>query len=273
MPATSGHPSEDGIEIDAILAKSITLPESIPSISSACITAIALDYPSTTLDYTTNPVRWGNSSGLSLLQKLDDHDAEFHRLRHNLETTKKTLESTKNRVTDLESEMSTMKGEMNTLKQESDAYLAIRNLFFATFRRDILNSVLEKDKTTIPKGNNCALGGDFLVDAKLYEKNYRFDDDVFTRLYGLAWQRAESYRKQPEVVSALNLYAGAIANPLYSPQDLKNLKECFATFIISLQTGGYRKFINFPNYAERHALDALLQAHRNLPKKNTNGPV
>ena len=163
--------------------------------------------------------------------------------------------------------MSTTKAEMTTLKQESDAYLAIRNRFFTTFRRDILHSVLEKDKTTIPEGNNFAHGGDFLVDAKLYEKTYRVDDDVFIRLYGLTWQRAESYRNQPEVVSALNLYAVAIADPIYSPQDLKNLKECFATFISSLQTGGYRKFINFPNYPEKHALDALLQAHRNLLKK------
>lgn len=51
------------------------------------------------------------------------------------------------------------------------------------------------------------------------------DDNVFTRLYGLAWQRAESYRTQPEVVSAVNLYASAIADPLYTPQDLKNLNE------------------------------------------------
>ncbi len=70
-----------------------------------------------------------------------------------------------------------------------------------------------------------------------------------------------------------NLYAGAIADPLYAPQDLQNLKECFANFIISLQTGGYRKFITFPNYPEKHALDALLQAHQNLPKKFTYGPV
>ena len=123
--------------------------------------------------------------------------------------------------------------------------MTIRNWFRATFRRDVLKSVLEKDKTTIPEGNNSAHGGDFLVDAKLYEKNYRFDDDLFTHLYGLPWQRAESYRKQPEVVSALNLYAGAVADPLYATQDLKHLKECFAKFIVSLQTGGYRKFSPF----------------------------
>lgn len=63
-----------------------------------------------------------------------------------------------------------MKGEWTTLKQESDAYLAIRTRFFATFGRG----------TTMPEGSNCALGGDFLFDAKLFEKNYRFDDNVFT---------------------------------------------------------------------------------------------
>lgn len=187
MPATVGHPLEDEIEIDAILVKSITLPEIIPSIATACETATVNEFPSTTLDYTTNPVRWGNLTGLNMLKKLDRHDAELHFVRKSLETTKNSLEATKNRVTDLESEVSSMKGEMITLKQESDAYLTIRNWFLATFRRDVLKSVLEKDKTTIPEGNNSAHSGDFLVDAKFYEKNYRFDDDLFTHLYGLAF--------------------------------------------------------------------------------------
>ncbi len=117
----------------------------------------AAEYPSTTLDYTTNSVRWGNSSGLSLLENLDHHDAERHRLRNSLETIKNSLETTKNRVTDLESVL------MQT-------------------------------------------------DAKLYEKNYRSDDNVFTLLYGLTWQRAASYRKQPEVVSALNLWKSRLMN-------------------------------------------------------------
>lgn len=215
-----------------------------------------------------------------MMEKLDAHDAEFHKLRYHLESTenklegaKSTLESTKIRVTGLESEVSTMKGEMTTLKQESDAYLAIRNRFFATFRRDVLNKVLEKDRMTIQEGNECSHGGDFLVDVKLFEKGYRFDDDVFTLLYGLVWQRAESYRTQAEVVSVLNLYASAIADPFYTSQDLKYLKECFEPFIISLQTGVYRKFITFPNYPENHALAALLHAHKNLPKNNAYGSV
>lgn len=89
----------------------------------------------------------------------------------------------------------------------------------------------------------------------------------------LAWQRAGSYREQPEVVSALNLYAGAIADPMYTIQDLKHLKECFAKFIVSLQTGGYRRFITLSNSGEKQALDAFLKAHRSLPKKYKFGPV
>ena len=116
MPATIGHPLEDEIEIDAILVKSITLPEIIPSIATACETAIVNEYPSSTLDYTTNPVRWGNLIGLNMLEKLDRHDADLHLVRKSLETTKNSLETTKNRVTDLESEVSSMKGEIITLK-------------------------------------------------------------------------------------------------------------------------------------------------------------
>lgn len=84
---------------------------------------------------------------------------------------------------------------MVTLKQESDAYLTIRNQFFATFRRDVLKSIPNKDKVTSPEGNNSVYGGDSLVDVKLYEKHLRFDDDVFIYLYSSAWQRAESYHR------------------------------------------------------------------------------
>ena len=119
---------------------------------------------------------------------------------------------------------------MFTLKQESDAFLTFQNQFFATFRRDFLKDVTEKMRRqagcktsefffvglrtklarffatrvgTISAGNHTTDGGHFFVGAKLFEKNLQFDDDVFMQLYGLSWQRAASYRKQPAVISAL----------------------------------------------------------------------
>lgn len=151
------------------------------------------------------------------MENPDCFDVEFHSVRNGLETTKM-------RVTDLKSEMLSMKREMIILKQESDAYLTIRRKFFAMFRRDSLKSLPKKDKATSREGNNSAHGGDLLVDLKQYEKQVRFDDDVFIHLYGSAWQRAESYREEPEV-----------SDPRYAIQDLKHLKECFAKFIILLQ--------------------------------------
>ncbi len=65
-----------------------------------------------------------------------------------------------------------MKRGMVTLKQESDAYLTIRNQFFATFQRVVLKSIPNKDKVTSPEGNNSAHGGDSLVDARLLMRNY-----------------------------------------------------------------------------------------------------
>lgn len=90
--------------------------------------------PLATLDYTSDPVQWGNATGLSLLERFDRHDAELQSLR-------KSLEMTRTMVTDLDSEVSSIKLEMVTLKQESGAYLTLRNPFFATFRRDFLQSV------------------------------------------------------------------------------------------------------------------------------------
>lgn len=39
------------------------------------------------------------------------------------------------------------------------------------------------------KSQNIAQGGNILADVKLYESRIRFDDDVFTRLYGSTYTR------------------------------------------------------------------------------------
>ena len=38
--------------------------------------------------------------------------------------------------------------------------------------------------------------------------------------------------------------------PRYAIHHLKHLKECFAKFIVLLQTGGYRGLITLPNSSE-----------------------
>lgn len=64
-------------------------------------------------------------------------------------------------------------------KGKLDAYLAIQNRFFAIFRREVLKSVLDKNRTRIKSGNEVAYKGDFLADARLFEKKLRMDGDVF----------------------------------------------------------------------------------------------
>ena len=94
-------------------------------------------------------------------------------MRQGLGATETSLETTQTRVTDLESELSSVKLEMVSLKQESDACLTLRNWCFATFRRDILQNVLEKDRATTSAGNYTANGCDFLTNGKLFKKNLR----------------------------------------------------------------------------------------------------
>lgn len=106
------------------------------------------------------------------------------------------------RVTDLESEFSSVKLEIVTLKPESDAYLTLRNRFFATFRRGSLQSVLEIGRATVSAGNNTAHGVDFLTDARLFEKKTSGTTMTFLGYYT---NRAASYQDHQEVVSALNL--------------------------------------------------------------------
>lgn len=57
MPTAPGHDLEGEIEIDAILVKGITMPESIPSIANACESAIVDELPLATLDYKSDLVR------------------------------------------------------------------------------------------------------------------------------------------------------------------------------------------------------------------------
>lgn len=106
MPTALDQHSDGKIEIEAIFVKPITMPESLPTIVNACESAIIYKLPLATIDYTSDPVRWGNSPGLSLLEHLDRHDAELQFLRKSLETTKISLDTTKMRITDLESEVS-----------------------------------------------------------------------------------------------------------------------------------------------------------------------
>ena len=106
MPTALDQYSEGKMEIEAILVKPISMPESIPTIVNAFESAIVYKLPLATIDDTSDPVRWGYSPGLNLLEHLDRHVAELQFLRKSLETTKTSFETTKMRVTDLEFEVS-----------------------------------------------------------------------------------------------------------------------------------------------------------------------
>lgn len=81
-----------------------------------------------------------------------------------------------------------------------------------------MKSVLDRDSMSVRFRNDAAHGGDFLADARLFEKKLRFDDDVFIQLYVLGWNRAPAYRDEPEVVAVLNQHTGAVVNNSLFPQ-------------------------------------------------------
>lgn len=58
-----------------------------------------------------------------------------------------------------------------------------------------MKDVLSRESKIISSGNNIARNGDVLADVKLYERGIRFDDDFFTRLYGLTYTRIKIYGK------------------------------------------------------------------------------
>lgn len=134
-----------------------------------------------TVDHSIDP-RWGNSQGLTVLEKMDQ-------LSSDVKILKDQSKSTINQIAELNTEIANLNTKVNILTPESSSYLAVRNRFFARYRRDILGSTINQDREAVPLGNQKAHGGDVIADGRLYENGTRFDDEIFQELYGLQWAR------------------------------------------------------------------------------------
>jgi hypothetical protein len=79
-----------------------------------------------TVDWTIDPVRHGNSKGLSVLEKLDARLEMIDMLQSKVKSLKARGEDLEGRVKDLE-------GTVVILSQCSDGYVEICNRFFRVF--------------------------------------------------------------------------------------------------------------------------------------------
>lgn len=187
---SQSDPTTSTISVDAILFQSVRVPEEdlFDDVHKLCESALATSASEATVDHCVDPLRWGNSQGLSVLEKLDLLTSDVKSLKD--ETT-----STKTEIADLKTEVADLNAKINILAPESASYLAIRNRFFSTFRRDILGSTNSKDRDAVPLGNKKAHAGDIITDRRLYENGTRFDDETFEDLYGIQWARVHQIGK------------------------------------------------------------------------------
>lgn len=194
---SQSDPTTSTISVDAILFQSVRVPEEdlFDDVHKLCESALATSASEATVDHCVDPLRWGNSQGLSVLEKLDLLTSDVKSLKDETTSTKTGMANLETEIADLKTEIADLNAKINILAPESTSYLAIRNRFFSTYRRDILGSTNSKDRDAVPFGNKKAHAGDIITDRRLYENGTRFDDEIFEDLYGIHWARVHQIGK------------------------------------------------------------------------------
>lgn len=121
-----------------------------------------------TVDHSQEPVRWGNSQGLTVLETRDI-------MMDQIKSLQDAKEELFNRVASLESVV-----PLSAVTSES--YFAVRSRFFAVFIRDKVGKTSRADQKLINEGNFAAHGGDPLTDAIMFKRRIRKDDRNFILL-------------------------------------------------------------------------------------------
>lgn len=139
-----------------------------------------------TVDHSQEPVRWGNSQGLTVLENQDIMMAQ-------IKSNASSIESLKANVTALEANVTALEADVAALKATTKSYFAVHSRFFAVFIRDKLGKTSRADQKLINEGNFAAHGGDPLTHAMMYKKRIRANDKTFGLLYGMSWARVMEY--------------------------------------------------------------------------------
>ena len=185
--------SPDVFTVDAILYSTVALQEaSHEEIDEACRSEMSKEMDTTSRDDGCDPIRWGNSRGLTVLECLDEMKKEIIKIK--ADNTASDLKATALdlKATALDLKVNTMEDELNTMKLIHTEYLEVRNRFLSMAKRDQLGTASPKDYQIIRHGKVLVHTGDALCDAMLYKKRLRRDDETFQTLYGMAWSRVLS---------------------------------------------------------------------------------
>ncbi|KAG0635751.1 hypothetical protein HOY80DRAFT_1024863 [Tuber brumale] len=98
-----------------------------------------------------------------------------------------------------------------TIRPLKEIAIAIRCRFFSNFRESIGMPVLD-DPSAIVDGIIAVHQGDLETDAVLMARGHIRDIEIFSCLYGISYEDAQSYLKSETVVKMINKRATMLAN-------------------------------------------------------------
>lgn len=170
----------EGTHFEAILHRPVIIPRTAAGdkeIGQECAEALMRDRHHTTISRAHDPMRWGNPSGLSTLNKLDE-----------------ALRGLKVQQAELKDRYSELKDKCSELEICNEWYLNGRNRFLSTYIRDkVPDRMTPIDWEIIKLGTVAVHHGDPSVDALLYKKETRTDRITFKELYGMEPEQVLAY--------------------------------------------------------------------------------
>ena len=170
----------EGTHFEAILHRPVIIPRTVAGdkeIGEECAEALIRDRHDTTISRAHDPMRWGNSSGLSTLDKFDE-----------------ALRGLKVQQAELKDRYSELKDKYAELETYSEWYRNGRNRFLSTYIRDkVPDRMTHNDWEMIQLETVAVHHGDPSVDALLYKKEMRTDRITFKELYGMEPEQVLAY--------------------------------------------------------------------------------
>lgn len=207
----------------------VKVPESMifndKHIGELCFDGFGKEKADTQVSRTEGEIRWGNTSGLSTLEKLSEITATLDSLGDTVNTLKSTVDRQGSTIDQQGSTIDQQEAEIRQLhadnhqqeaeirrlhvdnhrqdaeiqelKETSDLWIDTRNRFFAVYLRKFHYSrfLSQNQAKILEDGNEMAHFGEPVNDARLFTRRVRNDVDIYKELYGLPFETVLNIRK------------------------------------------------------------------------------
>lgn len=236
-----------------------------------------------------DPIVYGNSHGMMLLEELAELRRDVTVLISNVHTlkSKDSRRDTEKMERDIEKketdeEIEALKSKVDQLSEYSNDYKIIRKRCVAFYLRDYKGKKDPKVLEAIKGGNYKAHAGDAVADAIVFEEDGSLDPTVYEELYGLAHTKVIEWSGTCGVVfllqgltnyivsevedgglfRALNLHASSVLQGKMSPE----VSKVFGSFVTQVKRHWLEPPNKKPNTALYSSFYTFLSKHKELQK-------